>query len=130
MASCSDVLGKWYEMNPDRDDIRTLLIEVNEDSDCVYTIGDETGQFSYSDGRLSLTCVSGKKVPPAGFIALRYNDGEPIRRYHFALADRMNTPEIDTYVDVCIPGDVRINKIGCNLYVSGHYGIRQYGRSP
>ena len=70
------------------------------------------------------------KVPPAGFIALRYNDGEPIRRYHFALADRMNTPEIDTYVDVCIPGDVRINKIRCNLYVSGHYGIRQYGRSP
>ena len=64
---------------------------------------------------------------PTGFVALSSNDGEPIRRYHFALADRMKTPELDAYVDVCIPGDARISEIGRNFYVSSHYGISQNG---
>ncbi len=54
MATCTEVLGRWYEMDPERDDIRTLFIEVDDDAKCVYTIGDETGGFTYKDGKLSL----------------------------------------------------------------------------
>ena len=59
MSACTEVLGKWYEMDPDRDDIRTMLIEVNDDAERIYTIGDESGSFTYSDGRLSLTPENG-----------------------------------------------------------------------
>ena len=54
IAGKEDVLGKWYEMDPEREDIRTLFIEVDDDAKCVYTIGDETGEFTYTDGKLSL----------------------------------------------------------------------------
>ena len=64
---------------------------------------------------------------PTGFLALSFNEGEPIRRYHFALADNTRTPEIGADVEVCIPGGVRISEIGRNFYVSSHYGIMQNG---
>lgn len=78
---------------------------------------------------ISYTYLSRWRRKPTGFIALSYNDGEPIRRYHFALADSMKTPELDAYVDVCIPGNAKINEIGRNFYVSSHYGIIQNGQA-
>lgn len=62
IAGKEDVLGKWYEMDPERDDIRTLFIEVDDDANCVYTIGDETGEFTYKDGKLSLKDTADGKV--------------------------------------------------------------------
>lgn len=59
IAGKEEVLGKWYEMDPEREDIRTLFIEVDDDAKCVYTIGDETGEFTYNDGKLSLLDPSG-----------------------------------------------------------------------
>ena len=64
---------------------------------------------------------------PTGFLALSFSEGEPIRRYHFALADNTKTPEIGADVEVCIPGGVRISEIGRNFYVSSYYGIMQNG---
>ena len=78
---------------------------------------------------IAYTCLSRWHRKPTGFIALNYNDGEPIRRYHFALADSMKTPELGAYVDICIPGDARISEIGRNFYVSSHYGIIQNGQA-
>lgn len=60
IAGKKDVLGKWYEMDPERDDIRTLFIEVDDEAKCVYTIGDETGEFTYREGKLSLMGAGGE----------------------------------------------------------------------
>lgn len=54
IAGKEEILGKWYEMDPERDDIRTLFLEVDDDAKCIYTIGEETGGFTYKDGKLSL----------------------------------------------------------------------------
>jgi len=61
IADNKAVVGKWYEMDTSRDDIRTLLIEVDDDANCVYTIGDEIGSFTFSGAKLSLAGSEGGK---------------------------------------------------------------------
>jgi hypothetical protein len=69
------------------------------------------------------TYLSRRHRKPTGFIALGFNEGEPIKRYHFALADRTETPEIGAMLEICIPGGARISEIGRTNYVSVYYGI-------
>lgn len=64
---------------------------------------------------------------PTGFIALGVNDGEPVRRYHFALTSSMKTPEPGSMLNICIPRDARISEVGRTLYVSDYYGIISNG---
>ena len=69
-----------------------------------------------------LTCLHKN---PTGFVALSFDEGEPIKRYHFALAGKMETPDIGEMIYVCIPGNVRISEINGNNYVSEYYEIKR-----
>lgn len=61
---------------------------------------------------------------PSGFVVLSCNDNEPIRRYHFGLSRKLETPQVGSLVEVCVPGNVKISEIGWVYYVSEYYGIR------
>ena len=66
---------------------------------------------------------------PTGFVALSFNEGEPVKRYHFALTNRIETPEIGMMLNICIPGDVRIEEIGRTSYVYECFGIMHDGHA-
>lgn len=66
---------------------------------------------------------------PTGFIALSFNEGEPVKRYHFSLADSMGTPEIGAMLDICVPGDAKITEVGVTSFVSEYFGILYNGKS-
>ena len=62
-----------------------------------------------------------------GAVMVAPHMARPIKRYHFSMTDRMETPEIGSTLNICISGDVRTSEIGRTSYVSDYYGMMYDG---
>lgn len=114
-SKSADVLGKWFEFDPERDDIRTMTVSIDDNANCIYKMGGINGLFNYSDGILKLKDDKGND-----FMTLNYeekylvNESNGIRYYRTSA--NIDSLKFAEFIKKKIPGTYQ-EFLGGYLYV-------------